>query len=412
MRQTPQSEVTPSPQVDAIVAEFTERLLDAAERATAQFGRELIGDAVAKAAGREESAPARREQRQSEREVAGFTKQLVETIEAYLRAQVKGALAARRREIAAAMAGEARTARAGGASLQETALVKPRRRRQPVRPTPPPLDPEQIKRDAEFARLRAILKPVSDAPVAIAVPPAPVLPPREQPRPTTPGEVLRALEKEIQNAVPTLGRLGPERCGAQIAVWSAQVRELRDRLPPDVAATMRPAFRIFLEHLTQLHAAMEVPVVDALEPTFNAPDWEIYIEANRARLEERPPALPEDKLHVHHRTMLRALILPHRRNANKEAVAIIDAASRVLPPTDPQLQSALRRFASLWKSQGGTVEAPTPETSPPAETASTATPAVPVAEEPPTPAEPASDTAEPPSDSKSAENEFESPWLK
>jgi hypothetical protein len=156
---------------------------------------------------------------------------------------------------------------------------------------------------------------------------------------------------------------------------------------------------------------MEVEVVDALEPTFIAPDWEIYIEANRAVVERRPPMLPDDKLQVHHRTMLRALVLPHRRNANREAIAIIEAASRGLPPSDPQLQSALRRFASLWKAHlGPAAEASAPENqaepsaSPPGEHQEEK------AEK--AAAEPVAEAPVPPEPSTPGENEFDSPWLK
>ena len=409
MRQFLQSEERPSPEVSAIVDDFTHQILGAVERATVELGADMIGDIFARAAGQAGTGRERRAKKRADRErrriIAGLTKELVGAIEVQVRAQVKQSVALRRRELAAARAAERRAARAAAASGLETVLPRPRRRRKPVRPAPPPLDPEQIKRDAEFARLRAILKPTAAEPAPVVTPPVPPPPPREPTRATTPGDVLRALEKEIQHVVPTLGRLGPERCAAQIAVWAAQVRELRDRLPPDVAATMRPAFRIFLEHLTQLQGAMEAQVVDALEPTFNAPDWDVYIEANRARLEERPPQLSDDKLQVHNRTMLRALILPHRRNANTEAIAIIEAASRGLPASDPQLQSALRRFASLWKSQISAAEA--------SKSGPEAVPTdAPANQEAPATAEPTLATDTPTAEPVAAEDEFESPWLK
>lgn len=215
----------------------------------------------------------------------------------------------------------------------------------------PPLDPEQIKRDQEFARLRALLKPVEIETIAVAPAPVVVAPTVQPVRPASPGDVLRGLEKEIQNAVPTLGTLGPERCGAQIAAWTGQVRGLRDRLPADVAATMRPAFRIFLEHLTQLRIEMEAHVVDALEPNWKSPDWEAYVEVNRARVEQRAPELSSDRLQMHHRSMLRALVLPHRRNVPEHAVGVINAAAEALHPEDSLLQSAIRRHSSVRKSQ-------------------------------------------------------------
>ena len=408
MRQLPQSNAESTADLNALVADFTQRLTEAAERASAELGEQIIRDIFAAATGQGGSARERTVRRRAERErarlVAGLTKQLLAAIESGTRSRTRELLSARRRELAASAAAEKRAT----SGLLGSA-VRPRRRRKPVRPGPPPLDPEQIKRDAEFARLRALLKPVAEEPAPAPAPSAPLPPARELPRPNTPGEVLRALEKEIQEAVPSLGRLGPERCAAQIAVWTGQVRDLRDRLPPDVAATMRPAFRIFMEHLTQLRVAMEAQVVDALEPTFIAPDWEIYIEANRATVEQRPPNLPDDKLQVHHRTMLRALVLPYRRNANKEAIAIIEAASRALPPNDPQLQSALRRFASLWKSRGGQAEAGAsvaePVEAPPS-------PPAPPQETPPEPAEPKTEPTGPEPEAAPAESEFDSPWTK
>lgn len=386
---------------DDLIADLTRQLLGAVESATQQHGKQLIEDIFAGMSAEPRTARERRVRKQAEREMArtvrGLTNELLDGIERCTRVQAKELIAQKRRGQAAAAEGKPTTSIAGEA--------KPRRRRKPVRPAAPPLDPEQIKRDAENARLRALLKPVADVPTPAPVVPAPVVVPREPARPSTPGDVMRALEKEIQNAVPKLGTLGPERCAAQIAVWTGQIRLLRDSLPPDVSATMRPAFRIFFEHLEQLRVAMEAQVVDALEPTFIAPDWEAYIEANRARVEQRPPRLPDDKLQVYHRTMLRALIQPHRRNANQEVLSIMEAARRALPPNDPQLQSALRRFASVWKAAH-----------PPAET----TPATPK----PQPAEPEAPATAPPAPQSTAngsstpepatddEDDFESTWTK
>jgi hypothetical protein len=375
-------------------ADLTQQLLGAVELATQEHGKQLIAEIFANLSAEPRTARERRARKQVERErnrmLGALTKQLVDAIEQCTRARVKELLAQKRKERAAASVQERGVADtlAGG--------IKPRRRRKPVRPAPPPLDPEQIKRDAEIARLRALLKPVGEEAAPAPVAPAPVPVPREPARPSTPGDLLRALEKEIQDAVPTLGTLGPARCAAQIAVWSGQIRHLRDTLPADVAATMRPAFRIFLEHLAQLQVAMEAQVVDALEPTFTAPDWEVYVEANRARVEERAPMLSDDKLQVYHRTMLRALIQPHRRNANQEVLGIIEGARRALPPSDPQLASTMRRFASVWKAAHPVVQAPAnippsaAATEAPAPTSATSTPAT-----PPTP-----------------ESEFDSPWIK
>lgn len=377
------------------VADLTQQLLGAVETATQEHGNQVIEEISASVSAEPRTARERRARERSERQFArtlhSLTKQLVDAIERCTRAQTKELLAQKRRERSASAA----EARATTALVGES---RPRRRRKPVRPAPPPLDPEQIKRDAENARLRALLKPVAEQPEPEPIEPAPIAIPREPVRPSTPGDVLHALEKEIQDAVPKLGTLGPERCAAQISVWTGQLRLLRESLPPDVSATMRPAFRIFLEHLAELRIAMEAQVVDALEPTFTAPDWEAYIEANRARLERRPPRLPDDKLQVYHRTMLRALIQPHRRNANQEVLGIMEAARRALPDNDPQLHSAMRRFASVWKAAHPPVQ-PAPAEAKPA----AAEPAVTSAEA----TDQDSSTAE-----TSAEHEFDSTWTK
>jgi hypothetical protein len=327
--------------VTDLVTDFTFRLLAAIEQTTVDHGEALIASAFSRIAVREGKA--------LRRAVNAQTRQFLRAVESVLRARVRKALAEARRQQAREQAQAASLRDAGAAP------VRRRPRRQPVRPLPPPRDPEQIKRDAEFARLRALLRPANEeAPAPVPAPAPPVVEPA---RPATPGDFLRALEKEIQNAVPTLGALGPERCGARIAVWAGQVRELRDRLPADVSAAMRPAFRIFLEHLTELRDAMEAPVVDALEPKWSAPDWSIYIEVNRALVEERPPALAGVDLEIHYHAMLRALVLPHRRNHPSHAIPIIDAAARILPASDSLLRSAIRRHTPQAQEPAETAEA-------------------------------------------------------
>lgn len=398
MRPSPTSEAMADSEND-LVADLTRQMCGAVEIATQEHGKQLIDELFASMSAEPRTGKERRARDRADREMSRtvrvLTNELVVALDRCMRGHAKELQSQKRSERAA----EAKsTGAVAGAS-------KPHRRRKPIKPAPPPLDPEQIKRDAENARLRALLKPATHEAAPPPPAPAPVVAPREPVRPSTPGDVLRALEKEIQDAVPKLGTLGPERCAAQIAVWTGQVRLLRESLPPDVSSTMRPAFRIFLEHLDQLRIAMEAQVVDALEPTFTAPDWEAYIEANRARVEQRPPRLPDDKLQVYHRTMLRALIQPHRRNASQEVLGILEKARRALPATDPQLQSAMRRFASVWKAAHPPVE--------------------PTSAEPKTqPAEPkAPPTASPVSQAKErdgstsepttpAEDDFESPWIK
>ncbi len=380
-----------------LVADLTRQMFGAVETATQEHGKELIDELFASMSAEPRTERERRARNRADREMARtvrlLTNELVVAIERCMRGHAKEVLAQKRSE---------RAAQAKSTGVAADASKQPRRRRKPVKPAPPPLDPEQVKRDAENARLRALLKPATHEAAPPPPAPAPVVPPHEPVRPSTPGDVLRALEKEIQDAVPKLGTLGPDRCAAQIAVWTGQLRLLRESLPPDVSSTMRPAFRIFLEHLGQLRIAMEAQVVDALEPTFTAPDWEAYIEANRARVEQRPPRLPDDKLQVYHRTMLRALIQPHRRNASQEVLGILEKAQRALPATDPQLQSAMRRFASVWKAAHPPVAHTSAEP--------TNQPAEPMA---PTPAPQAkASDGSTPEPATPVEDDFESPWIK
>lgn len=393
--------------VNDLTADLTARLLAAAELAAAQRGQAIIDSVFSALAagvdGHLGKAVKKRADRERNRIVTTLTRQFLKAIEKPLRASVRGRI---KRELASGAVASKHTT-----SVPRAEPVRRRiRRARPNRHLPPPLDPEQIKRDQEFARLRALLKPVAVETIVPLPAPIAVAPPVQPPRPTSPGDVLRALEKEIQNAVPTLGTLGPERCAAQIAVWTGQVRGLRDRLAPDVAATMRPAFRIFLEHLTQLRVEMEAHVVDALEPNWKAPDWDAYVEVNRARALQRAPELSIDRLHMHHRAMLRALVLPHRRNVPEQAASIIDAAAGALHPEDSLLQSAIRRHRpappvpapvpSEDSSAAPSVADAAPVAQPSSESLGEATADVPA---------PAADA---PAEPVTAENEYDSLWTK
>jgi hypothetical protein len=213
-----------------------------------------------------------------------------------------------------------------------------RARRRPERPAPappPPPDPEQVRRDAELARLRTLLRPPhEEAPVAAVA----------APQTAKPADELKAIEEEIMGAAQFLGELGPDRCAAQIAVWAGRARALQQKLPPEAAAHRHAAFRIFFGRLTRLRAEMEAGIVDALNPAWSTVDWDTYVAMNQAALEQKPALVALDKQQLYFRTMLRSLQLPHRRGAWREARAILAAAARVLPETDPDLSAARRRF--------------------------------------------------------------------
>jgi hypothetical protein len=355
--------------VEEITIQFTDRLCTLAEDMVAKRGGEIIEAIFPSVMGRSNvrsrSSATRNAVAEQHRLVAAFTVKMANIVEQAISARVRKLMA----DWLTGPVPASHVADVDAPLLKGPDLVpgepRPRRhvlRRRPSPPQPTPRDPEEIKRDAELARLRTLLRPaVADVPPSTIVPtPATAAPLAKPQGHQTPGEFLRALEQEIMNAVPFLADFGPERCGAQIAVWAGLARELRDRLTPEVAATMRPAFRIFFEHLTQLRDHMETLVVDALEPTWTPPDWHSYVEVNRARVEGRNPEIPLDKVHVHHRTMLRALTLPHRRRAPEEVSAIITEAAAVLPASDPQLQSTVRRFGSLWKAPVTSLAPPPP----------------------------------------------------
>ena len=402
--------------VNDLVLNFTLRLLAAAEEATVERGKAIIARVFSEVAADPDfhlgKAAKKRADRERQKLVSTLTRQFLEAIEQPQCMRVREMLD---RELASS--GQGTFSSSETTAFAPSALPARRRirRSRPNPRLPPPLDPEQIKRDREFARLRALLKPVPAEPLAPLPAPEVAAPTVQPQRPASPGEILRALEKEIQNAVPALGALGPEMCSAQIAVWVGQARGLRDRLPPDVSAAMRPAFRIFLEHLEQLCVQMEAHVVDALEQNWKAPDWDAYVEVNRARIEQRAPALSADRLQLHHRAMLRALVLPHRRNVPEHAKAIIDAAAEALPPDDSLLQSAIRRHSRAWQAPAS----PPPEDSPAAPPAADASPVAPTGEDtldelaPEVPkGAPDEKAGDAPGDPATSESEFDRPWTK
>ncbi len=355
--------------VEEITLQFAERLCTMAENATTKRSAEIIeaifSSVTGVANGRPEKGATSHAAAERRRLVATFTAKMANAIEQATNVRVRELLDHWRADSArASHAAEVAAPLLTSPSLTpaETKRRCQVRRRPPSRPKPMAQDPRQIERDAELARLRRLLKPA-----AVDVPPPATAPISAAParlaepqRPPTPGESLHALEQEIMDTVPFLGSFGSERCGAQIAVWAGLARELRDRLTPEVSATMRPAFRIFFEHLTQLRSQMETHVVDALELTWMPPDWHSYIEVNRAHVEGRDPRISTEELHVYHRTMLRALTLPHRRRVPEELSMIITTAAAILPASDPQLQSTVRRFGSLWKAPAAPVAPPTP----------------------------------------------------
>jgi hypothetical protein len=146
------------------------------------------------------------------------------------------------------------------------------------------------------------------------------------------------------------------------------------------------------------------------------------VEVNRARLESRPPAITAEKVADHHRAMLRALVLPHRRNVPGQAVPVINAAAEALGAEDSLLRSAIRRHRAERRAEAEP-EAESPPPPPPAiEEPSVVQDTEAVVAEPsgesPEPASddapaPAPESAAPePGPAVTAESEFERTWTK
>jgi hypothetical protein len=140
------------------------------------------------------------------------------------------------------------------------------------------------------------------------------------------------------------------------------------------------------------------------------------VEVNRARVEQRAPKLTSDRLRLYYHAMLRALVLPHRRNVPQQAMPIITGASEALTPGDTLLRSAVRRHSSAWKVPSPSQDAPAAP--PVAEGAAVTLPAAPVVADAvdiaPMPDVPAAAPAQSVGEDSAAPmtGEFDSTWTK
>jgi hypothetical protein len=159
-------------------------------------------------------------------------------------------------------------------ALPVAARVRPQRRRRVLvseAKVPPPVDPEEERRAAELARLRAILRPT--APVTAA---PPVMAP-PTPRAAEENDSLKALEDSIRDQIPSLASLSESRYTAQIAAWVGRVRLIQDG--PDAERT-RIASRMLFEKLRSLAWSMEAGAIEALNTSWSTRHWERYIQDN------------------------------------------------------------------------------------------------------------------------------------
>lgn len=143
--------------------------------------------------------------------------------------------------------------------------------------------PEQERRDADFARLRALLKPTGhdDASGVVGtLPPPAALSPVEPP-----ADPLRSLEAEVRNQAHALAQLPQTRCTARIAAWAGRVRSYEETDGNRVAADL------LLEKLRVLARAMDAGRIEALNGSWRTRDWPSYIRTNEALAEA--PQEPE-----------------------------------------------------------------------------------------------------------------------
>ena len=205
-----------------------------------------------------------------------------------------------------AAARETREAKPKVASLPSRTLATSRARavRRPVRPrvvkpaarsrqflarlerpkataSSPQVDPEHVRRDAELARLRAVLRPTAPAPTPaspspMASPPVPLRAEDRNGRSERNGS-LASLEDAIRDQLPVLGGLSQVRCTARIAAWAGRVRLEQSR--PGAEQT-RVAALMLLEKLRRLARAMDAGSIEALNASWSTRNWERYIEAN------------------------------------------------------------------------------------------------------------------------------------
>jgi hypothetical protein len=153
------------------------------------------------------------------------------------------------------------------------------------------IDPEEERRAAELARLRAILRPTAPVP---ATPPV-VAPP---PRAAEENDSLQALENQIRDQIPALAGLSQSRYTARIAVWVGRVR--LHQSGPDAERT-RIASRMLFEKLRNLAWSMEAGTIEALNTSWSTRNWERYIQDNEfiaATPDASPPPRPEPDAEV------------------------------------------------------------------------------------------------------------------
>jgi len=149
---------------------------------------------------------------------------------------------------------------------------------------PAAIDPEEQRRTAELARLRAILRPTAPAPMVMTVN-APT-----SPRAAEGDDSLQAIEDQIRDQIPTLAGLSQSRYTARIAAWVGRVR--LHQSGPDSERT-RIASRMLVEKLRSLAWSMEAGTIEALNTSWSTRNWERYIQENEviATGPARPPPL-------------------------------------------------------------------------------------------------------------------------
>lgn len=148
--------------------------------------------------------------------------------------------------------------------------------------------PEEERRDAEFARLRALLKPTGQEDASRTGETLSAQPRTSAVAP--PSDPLRLLEDEVRLQAHGLTQLPPASCTARIAAWAGRVRSYEEATGNRVAADL------LLDKLRALARAMDAGRIEALNGSWRTSDWGAYIRTNEGLADARParPQAPGD----------------------------------------------------------------------------------------------------------------------
>jgi hypothetical protein len=259
--------------VESLTSAFVERLLDAVERAIDARARTLTTEWVDLAMATHPDS-----EQLGDRRARGTAR--AHTLPDGTDGQSLSETVASGATADAAVPPLVRSTRLGRRAKASTAAGKP----PAATAAPPSPDPEQERRDAELARLRALLKPTGQDDASRAADALPARPAANVVAP--PSDPLRLVEDEVRAQAHGLAQLSATSCTARIAAWAGRVRSYEETSGNRVAA------QLLLDKLRALARAMDAGRIEALNGSWRTADWPSYIQTNQA-LAEAPQARSE-----------------------------------------------------------------------------------------------------------------------